>query len=37
MRSCPTCYYPILPRNEATGADGDVGELERLDDRLCDV
>jgi hypothetical protein len=34
MRSSPTRHYPILPGDEATGADGDVSELERLDNRL---
>ena len=34
---CPTCNDPILPCNEATGADGHVGEFECLDDRLGDV
>jgi len=29
-----TCYYPILPRDEATGAYGYIGELEGLDDGL---
>jgi hypothetical protein len=28
------CYYPILPRDEATGAYGYIGELEGLDDGL---
>lgn len=25
---------PVLPRNESTSADGDIGEFERFDDRL---
>jgi hypothetical protein len=36
-RVYPTCDYPILPRNEAAGTDGHVGEFECLDDRLGDV
>ena len=28
---------PVLPRDEATGADGNVGKLECLDDLLCFV
>jgi hypothetical protein len=33
----PTCNYPVLPRNEAAGADGYVGEFECLDNGLRDV
>ena len=29
-----TCNYPVLSRDEATGADGDIGELEGFDDGL---
>ena len=32
-----TCNYPVLSRDEATGADGDIGELEGLDNRLRNV
>jgi hypothetical protein len=32
-----TCNYPVLSRDEATGADRDIGELEGLDDRLRNV
>lgn len=28
---------PVLAGNEATGADGDIGNLERFDDRLPPV
>jgi hypothetical protein len=29
-----TAYNPVLPRNESTGTDGDIGEFECFDDRL---
>ena len=29
-----TADDPVLPRNEATGTDGDIGKLEGLDDLL---
>jgi hypothetical protein len=32
-----TCNDPVLACDEATGADGDIGELECLDDRLRNV
>lgn len=32
-----TCNNPILPCNEATSADGYVGELKGLDNRLRDI
>ena len=35
--SYPTCYYPVLPGDEATGADGYVGELKCLHNGLCYV
>ena len=30
-----TADDPVLSRNEATSADGDIGKLEGLDDLLC--
>lgn len=33
----PTCNYPILPCNEATGTNGYIGKLEGFDDRLRDI
>jgi hypothetical protein len=33
----PTCNYPVLPRDEAAGADGHVGEFECLDNGLRDI
>jgi hypothetical protein len=33
----PTCNDPVLPRDEAAGADGHVGKFESLDNRLGDV
>jgi hypothetical protein len=32
-----TCNNPILSRDEATGADRDIGEFEGLDNRLRNV
>lgn len=32
-----TCNNPVFPRNEATSSNGNVRELECLDDRLRNV
>lgn len=32
-----TADNPVLPRNESTGADGDIGEFECFDDGLVRV
>jgi hypothetical protein len=29
-----TANNPVLPRNESTGTNGDIGEFKRLDDGL---